>query len=108
MQNSAERTLSMHVALPHVFDPFAPTDVDTISETVSSLVDLVYDRGFHAIDFTRIEPDEVNGEHLAAVLRMTSANRILVKGWKHALCVARKALHRQNANIANVLVGLTD
>lgn len=71
-------------------------------------VDLVYDRGFHAIDFTRIEPDEVNGEHLAAVLRMTSANRILVKGWKHALCVARKALHRQNANIANVLVGLTD
>lgn len=98
----------MRTMLPHVFDPAAPADVNAIGETVSSLVNLVYDRGFHAIDFTSIEPEEINGEHLAAVLRITSANRILVKGWNRALRVAREALRQQNVNVADVLFGLTD
>jgi hypothetical protein len=97
----------MHT-LKHLHNPSAPVDVDALTETVGRLVDLVGEHGFHYLDLTTVTPSTVNGEHLAAVLRITSSNRILVKGWNHALQVARVALHQQGVNVADVLFGIDD
>lgn len=90
----------------YLLDPKSSVDVDQISETVDHLYDAVFEYGPAAIDLRGLFPDAVNGEHLAAILRATSAWSNSVLGWTPALKVAEQALRLNKQNPYDALVGL--
>ena len=90
----------------YLFDINASTDVDTISETVESVFESLARDGPSAIDLTTISASQVNGEHLAALLRATSSWRDQIPGWDRALIVASKALELANVDPKAALAGM--
>jgi hypothetical protein len=94
------------VWLQSVLNPQAPVDVDSISRTVEATFDALSNSGPSAIDVQGFDPNFVQGEHLAAVLRVTYRWRQHVLGWEQALAVAEAALRRQGVDARDALTGL--
>lgn len=109
----------------HIRNINASVDIDAISETVDSVVNVLtaeflnkqspefFDGGpatsverFEDIDLSRFVADEVSAEHLCAALRVTSMGRDQITGWDHALIVARAACIREGKDPEDVLSGL--
>ena len=84
----------------------APSDVDAISRTIDGVFEAAIQLGPKAIDLREINPAQVHGEHLAAVLRATFAFRDRTPGWQHAIGVARIALERAGLDPEDALYGL--
>ena len=91
----------------YVFDVSAPVDVDAISETIEYTFEVLAQFGPDGIDLNNLDPQRIQGEHLAAVLRATSTWRDQTPGWHDALVTARTALEREGVNPQEVLFGLT-
>lgn len=92
----------------YVLDIEAPSDVNAISKTIKNVFVALSKVGPEGIDLNGLEPDQVNGKHLAAMLRATGQWRDQVPGWRRAIEVAKKALDRAGINPINALFGLTD
>ncbi|MBB6582768.1 hypothetical protein [Ralstonia solanacearum] len=92
----------------YVFDPASPTDVDAISETVDRVFDVISEFGPGALSLADVRPDEVQGEHLAAVLRASSSWADAVPGWSNALQVAATALTNSGIDPNDALYGMID
>jgi hypothetical protein len=90
----------------YVLSTDAPTDVDSISQTIEHVFETVVQFGPEAIDLTGIDPQKVNGEHLAALLRATFTWRDRTPGWQYGLQVARIALERSGGDPRDALIGL--
>ncbi len=90
----------------HLFDINASADVDTLSETVESVLDVLAELGPAAIDLTGLSARNVQGEHLAAVLRATATWDSQTPGWFDALQVAKLALQREKIDPLDALYGL--
>lgn len=105
--------------LMHVMNPQAPTDVDAISYTVAETMPVLY--GSHSwesildetitqphqsLDFSGFAVDQVNGEHLAAVLTVSSKFRVNIPGWAHARQVAYDALIQAHQDPEDALYGI--
>ena len=90
----------------HVLEIDAPTDVDTLSATARGVLGAVARLGPKSIDLSTFEPDHINGEHLAVVLRATYTWRAETPGWLDAVQVARVALERAGLDPGDALIGL--
>jgi hypothetical protein len=90
----------------HLFSVHGATDVDSISETIEYVFEAFAQLGPSSLDLRGIASNNVNAEHLVAVLRATNANKHAIPGWEHALGEAPEALRRAGLNPAEVLVGL--
>jgi len=89
-----------------LLDPGATTDVDSISETIDSVFAALTTFGPGAVDLSGVAIHTVNGEHLAAILRVTSSLQEFTPGWEHALEVAKAALTNAGADPADALFGM--
>lgn len=90
----------------HLFDLNASTDVDALSETVESVLEMLSEHGPAAIDLTNLSDTSVQGEHLAAILRTTVTWDSQTPGWSQALQVAKLALQREGVDPQDALYGL--
>jgi hypothetical protein len=91
-----------------VLDPRSSVDVDAISETVDAVYEAIDTYGSSFISFENLDPQTVQGEHLAAALRATSPWRAEVPGWHSALGVAKAALTNSGVSPDDALYGLID
>ena len=91
----------------HLMNVQAATDVDAISETIDAAYEAIDQFGVGALDFSGFDPDEVNGEHLAALLRATYSVRAWTLGWNDALQVAEQALKAAHVDVDDALAGLS-
>lgn len=90
----------------HLFDQNASTDVDALSETVESVLEMLSEHGPAAIDLTNLSEKSVQGEHLAAILRTTASWDSQTPGWPQAIQVAKLALQREGIDPQDALYGL--
>lgn len=90
----------------HLFSVHGSSDVDSISETIEHVFEAFAQLGPSSLDLRGIASNNVNAEHLVAVLRATNANKQAIPGWHHALSEAPEALRRAGLDPAEVLVGL--
>lgn len=82
------------------------SDVDALTDTLSSLFDDMDVVGIGSINLSNLNATEVNPEHLAAILRATSSMSFSVLGWSDALDVATKALSLNGYDPSDALYGL--
>lgn len=92
----------------HLLNKESSTDVDTISETVDSVLEAVAFLGASRIDLEHIDLPNTNMEHLVAILRSTFSWRRELPGWHAALAVARELLNQGHINSDVVLQGLDE
>jgi len=87
-------------------DVSASVDVDDISETVEAVLDAISQYGLGSLSFSGLNAEQVNGEHLAAMLRTTFTWRDQIDGWRQGLETASLALERSGLDPDEVLLGL--
>ena len=92
----------------HLLNPHASSDVDTISETVEYAFEALSQFGPSAINLNGLTVNQVQGEHLAAVLRMTYPWRAETPGWIAALGIAKTALALVGVDYRSALIGLLE
>lgn len=90
----------------YLFNPQSSVDVDVISESIDHVYEAIDRFGPGAVDLTKISENEVNGEHLAAILRISSPWKNQVPGWNSALEVAANALKLAGIHADEALAGL--
>ncbi len=86
--------------------PDAPLTANALTETAKPVFEALLELGDWAIDLSGLCPSEVNGVHLAVILRATLRHKQTTKGWESALEVARQALRLANVDERKVLSGL--
>ncbi|MES2046791.1 MAG: hypothetical protein V4447_00205 [Pseudomonadota bacterium] len=105
-QQSVEKIKLSAIWKQHVSDVTASTDVDTLSETIENVFELMSRFGPSAISLTDITANRLNGEHLAAVLRLTFHYRSEVAGWDNALNMAIEVMKETGIDYEDALTGL--
>lgn len=90
----------------HIFNPHASTDVDSLTETVEAVLDAVAEFGPSVLNLKNLRAEYVQGEHLAALLRVSSTWQDEVEDWNDALGVAAKAVVLAGADPTDILFGL--
>lgn len=90
----------------HVFNPHASTDVDSLTETVEAVLDAVAEFGPSVLRLKDLHAENVQGEHLAALLRVTSTWQEDVPDWTDALDVAAKAVVLAGSDPEDILFGM--
>lgn len=90
----------------YLFNLSASAGVDELSETIDGVYEAIDLFGPGAINLTSLSSMEVNGEHLAAILRATFPFKKQTPGWDGALNLAIKALERESIPINDALAGL--
>lgn len=91
----------------HVLNSNASSDVDNISETIDAVFEALSNHGAEHFDFTGMVPANVNPEHLAAALRVTSRYRNDVRGWDDGLSVARMSAMAKGVDPDDLLYGMS-
>jgi hypothetical protein len=89
-----------------VLDASAAWDADALDSTVEPLFEALIKLGPSAIDLRGLREEQVNGMHLAVVLRATFTVRHQTLGWQDALKVAESALRKQGCSPQEALMGL--
>jgi hypothetical protein len=90
----------------YVFDPAATTSVDALTETVEAALDFLVQYGPKAMSLTGLQPNAVQGEHLAALLRASSTWHADIPGWHEAVQVASEAVRIAGIDPADALFGM--
>lgn len=90
----------------YLLDPQSSVDVDVISESIDHVYEAIERFGPGAVDLTKITKNAVNGEHLAAILRVSSPWKNQVPGWSAALDIAAQALTLAGIEADEALAGL--
>ncbi len=84
----------------------AAVTANALTGTVKPVFQALTVLGAGAIDLRDLPAEQVNGVHLAVVLRATFKLRNRTPGWKDALAIARQALARDGLEERDALVGL--
>lgn len=84
----------------------ASADIDSLSHTVEAALLAISEFGPQVIDLNNLVPDEVQGEHLATLLRATSTWKREITGWNETLKVAAEALDRSGIDPSDALYGM--
>jgi hypothetical protein len=90
----------------HLVDSHAISDVDALSETVEGVFEVISRFGPSAINLKHLDPNSIQGEHLAAVLRATAPWQEQTPGWNEAVQIAEMALRKSGIDPHDALVGL--
>lgn len=91
----------------HVCNVAAPVNVDALEETVQAVIDFLRKYGPHLLDLSTLKAAEVQCEHLAALLRVTSRLKSKIPGWSSAFDSAEVAVTRAGQDIDDVLFGMS-
>lgn len=97
---------SIHKWKDFVMAPGSPVDVDSLTDTVDGVLDVIEDFGPEFISLHGLSAEKVNGEHLAALLRASSTWQTAVPGWDEALEVAKESLLRSGQDPEDALYGM--
>lgn len=89
-----------------VQDSDSSSDVDALTSTVEATLEFIATYGPRALDLRNLDSSEVQGEHLAALLRASSTWRNDVPGWVDAVDVAKEALRRAGVDEQDALFGM--
>jgi hypothetical protein len=89
-----------------VLNRSAAVNSNALTVTVKPIFEALTLLGAGAVDLRGLPTTEVNGVHLAVVLRATFKQRERTPGWKEALSVAREALCRDGLDEKDALIGL--
>lgn len=89
-----------------VLSPNAQLTADALTETTRPVFEALLELGDWAIDLSGLQAEQVNGVHLAVILRATFRHKKTTKGWDEALQVARQAVVRMGLEERKVLSGL--
>lgn len=81
------------------------TSVDNLTKTAEGTLGLLLN-GVSNVDLSGLVPEDINCEHLALVLRMTSTFKDNIEGWHDALEVAQTAATIASIDPTDVLFGL--
>jgi hypothetical protein len=84
----------------------AAVNANALTVTVKPVFEALTLLGAGAVDLRDLSTKEVNGVHLAVVLRATYKQRERTPGWKDALAIAREALSRDGLDEKDALIGL--
>lgn len=90
----------------HLFNRHASVDVDTLTETVEAVLDAVAEFGPSVLKLQNLHEENVQGEHLAALLRVTSTWQYEVENWDYALGVAKKAVILAGDDPEDIMFGM--
>ena len=101
-----KHTVAIEKVGRHVFNPRAATDVDSITETVEAVLDAVAEFGPSVLKLQNLRPENVQGEHLAALLRVSSTWQDDVLDWGNALEVAANAVTLAGSDPKDILFGM--
>jgi len=101
-----KQTVSVERIGRHIFNPHAPADVDSLTETVEAVLDAVAEFGPSVLNLRNLRAEYVQGEHLAALLRVTSTWQDEVADWNEALGVAAKAVVLAGSDPDDILFGM--
>lgn len=89
-----------------VLDSNAELTADALTETTRPVFEALLELGDWAVDLSGLPVEQVNGVHLAVILRATLRHKDTTKGWDEALNVAREAVIRMGLPERKVLSGL--
>lgn len=84
----------------------ASTDIEHLSHTVEAALLAISEFGPQVIDLHNLSPTEVQGEHLATLLRATSTWKAEISGWEETLNIAAQALTESGIDPADALYGM--
>lgn len=101
-----KQTVAVEKFRRHVFNPHASTDVDSLTETVEAVLDAVAEFGPSVIKLQHLCAEHIQGEHLAALLRVTSTWQNEVPDWTEALGVAANAVSLAGSDPEEILFGM--
>lgn len=82
------------------------TSVDNLTKTAESAFAWLLLNGISNLDLSGLIPEEVNAEHLALLLRVTSTFKDSIEGWHDALEVAQIAATLASLDPTDILFGL--
>lgn len=82
------------------------TSVDNLTKTAESALGWLLLNGISHLDLSGLVPENVNCEHLALILRMTSTFKDSIIGWDDALAVAQTAATLSSLDPTDILFGL--
>jgi hypothetical protein len=82
------------------------TSVDNLTKTAESAFAWLLLNGISNLNLSGLIPEEVNAEHLALLLRITSTYKDSIEGWTDALEVAHTAATLASLDPTDVLYGL--
>lgn len=82
------------------------TSVDNLTKTAESALGWLIVNGISNLDLSGLIPEDVNCEHLALILRMTSTFKDSIIGWNNALEVAQTAATLSSLDPSDILFGL--
>lgn len=82
------------------------TSVDNLTKTAESALAWLLLNGVNKLDLSGFISEEINCEHLALILRMTSTYKDSICGWHEALEVAHNAATLSSIDPNDVLFGL--
>ena len=96
----------MHNWQDHLLNPDSSVDVDAITDTVEGVLDQIADQGPESINLKEILSQPFQLEHLAAVLRVSSAWRNAIPDWDYALLVVECAIISAGLDPQDLLFGM--
>lgn len=82
------------------------TSVDNLTKTAESALGWLLLNGVSHLDLSGLVPEDVNCEHLALILRMTSTFKDSIEGWHDALEVAQTAATIASIDPSDLLFGM--
>lgn len=90
-----------------LLNPQAGTRGKDLAKTATPVFEALLHLGPASIDLRNLPAEQVNGMHLAVILRATLSRRASTPGWDTALGLARQALVRAGIDPEIALSGLT-
>lgn len=90
----------------YVFDPHASADIDRLTETVEAVLDALAEFGPSVLTLNYLQTQNIHGEHLAALLRVSSTWQNEIAGWNEALNIASDAVSLSGADPKDILFGM--
>jgi len=82
------------------------TSIDNLTKTAESALGWLIVNGVSHLDLSGLIPEDINCEHLALILRMTSTFKDSIIGWDDAITVAQTAATLSNLDPTDILFGL--
>lgn len=80
--------------------------IESLTSTAEKALDWFSDNDIQTLNLSGLNPSEVNCEHLALILRMTSKVKDSISGWDSALDVAQKSAILNGIDSKDLLFGL--
>jgi len=108
-ERAAELVKKTRLWMRFLTAPSISAEIDDLTLTAEGVLDVISDIGPSGLDFfSHVRVDAVQPEHLATALRTSYTWREEIRGWWHALEVARAALAKRGIDPDEVLYGMPD